>query len=121
MTNHDRAGDEPRFTALTIVEGSDHIPEVPLEPLIASGLDSAETETRALRRDGWTPERKRLFQETPCRMRHGGALRGWTDDAGDGGRGRHDAGADEHLDFLYTVPGGEGQVTGSAHSWGCAR
>ncbi|QPQ54267.1 GNAT family N-acetyltransferase [Allosphingosinicella flava] len=64
MMNHDRTGDEPRFTALTIVEGSDHIPEVPLEPLIASGLESAETETRGLRRDGWTPERKRLFQET---------------------------------------------------------
>ncbi|WP_199792401.1 GNAT family N-acetyltransferase [Allosphingosinicella vermicomposti] len=64
MTNHDRTGDEPRFTALSIVEGSDHIPPVPLEPLIASTLDSAETETRTLRRDGWTPERKRLFQET---------------------------------------------------------
>ncbi|HEY6917518.1 MAG TPA: GNAT family N-acetyltransferase [Allosphingosinicella sp.] len=64
MTNHDRAGDEPRFTALTIVEGSDHIPPVPLEPLIASTLDSAESETRALRHDGWTPEKKRLFQET---------------------------------------------------------
>ena len=64
MTNHDRTGAEPLFTALTIVEGSDHIPEVPLEPLIAHGLDSAESETRGLRRDGWTPERKRLFQET---------------------------------------------------------
>jgi putative acetyltransferase len=64
MTNHDRSGDEPRFTALSIVEGSDHIPEVPLEPLIAHGLESAESETRGLRRDGWTPEKKRLFQET---------------------------------------------------------
>ena len=39
-----------------------HMPAI-VEPLETHALDTAFSETRRLRHDGWTPERKRLFLE----------------------------------------------------------
>jgi hypothetical protein len=41
---------------------SDHMPEI-VGPLVPSEPENAFTETRRLRHDGWTPEKKRLFLE----------------------------------------------------------
>ena len=41
---------------------SDHMPDF-VDPLVPSEPENAFTETRRLRHDGWTPERKRLFLE----------------------------------------------------------
>ncbi|HYD36445.1 MAG TPA: hypothetical protein VEA60_02460, partial [Allosphingosinicella sp.] len=41
---------------------TDHMPET-VDPLVPPDPENAFTETRRLRHDGWTPERKRLFLE----------------------------------------------------------
>jgi hypothetical protein len=55
------AGSNPGLsTRCGMFEG--HLPDE-VEPLIAPGIEDSFTETRKLRRDGWTSERKRRFLE----------------------------------------------------------
>ncbi len=51
---------EPETKRIGLIDG--HMPDM-VEPLVPAQPETAFTETRRLRHDGWTPEKKRLFLE----------------------------------------------------------
>jgi hypothetical protein len=57
-----REPSEPAFPAGRPTLLTHHMPDF-VDPLVPSEPDNAFTETRRLRHDGWTPEKKRLFLE----------------------------------------------------------
>lgn len=56
------SADEDAPPHLACIEFGGHMPAI-VDPLVPPHPDTAFTETRHYRRDGWTPERKRLFLE----------------------------------------------------------
>lgn len=56
------SSDEPASGQAIVPLHTDHMPEF-VDPLEPSDPDTALSQTRRLRHDGWTPEKKRLFLE----------------------------------------------------------
>ena len=60
--NSDPPGEEPAHRQEIVPLRTDHMPEF-VDPLEPREPETSFTETRRLRHDGWTPEKKRLFLE----------------------------------------------------------